>query len=220
MTKLRHLLFDHFGWKVLSLWIAVVIWALVASEPEISTFANARLEYRNMPDDLEIASDPISTVSLELRGPSGALRGLGGDGIRAEVVLDMAGVRPGEHTFPIGDRNAKLPRGVTLVRALPSEVRFDFEKQAPPRNVPVQARFTGLGANGYVLESAEIIPKEVTIVGPTTHVSRVSAVVTDPVDVSGVVGTAEFRVNAFVEEPYVRLKSPSEVVVRVTMKRK
>ena len=219
MTKLRRLLFDHFGWKILSLWIAVMIWALVASEPELSTFANARREYRNIPEDMEIASDPVSTVSLELRGPSGALRGLGGDGVRAEVVLDMSGVRSGEHTFSIGDRNVKLPRGVTLVRALPAEVRFDFEKRLS-RTVPVQARFTGLGSNGYVLESSEVIPKEVHVVGPSMHVSRVSAVVTDPVDVSGVVGTSEFRVNAFVEEPYVRLESPSEVVVRVTMKRK
>jgi len=219
MTKLRHLMFDHFGWKVLSLWIAVMIWALVASEPELSTFINARLEYRNIPDDTEIASDPVSTVSLELRGPSGALRGLGGDGVHAEVVLDMAGVRPGEHTFSIGDRNVKLPRGVTLVRALPAEVRFDFEKTIS-LNVPVQVRFTGLGSNGYVLESNEVIPREVKIVGPSTHVSRVPAVVTDPVDVSSVVGSSEFRVNAFVEEPYVRLASPSAVVVRVTMKRK
>jgi len=219
MNKLRHLLFDHLGWKLLSLWIAVMIWALVASEPELSTFASARLEYRNIPDDMEIASDPVSTVSLELRGPSGALRGLGGDGIRAEAVLDMAGIRPGEHTFSIGDHNVKLPRGVTLVRALPAEVRFDFERRAS-RTVPVQAQFSGLGANGYLLESSEVIPKEVRIVGPSSHVSRVTAVVTDPVDVSNVVGTSEFRVNAFVEEPYVRLISPSEVVVRVTMKRK
>ena len=219
MIRLRHLLFDHLGWKILSLWIAVMIWALVASEPELSTFANARLEYRNIPDDIEIASDPVSTVSLELRGPSGALRGLGGDGIRAEAVLDMAGVRPGEHTFSIGDRNVKLPRGVILVRALPAEVRFDFERRGW-RTVPVQARFSGLGANGYVLESSEVVPRDVRVVGPSTHVARVTAVVTDPVDVSTVVGSSEFRVNAFVEEPYVRLESPSEVVVRVTMKHK
>ncbi len=219
MKRLRHLLFDHFGWKLLSLWIALMIWALVASEPELSTFANARVEYRNLPEDLEIASDPVSTVSLELRGASGALRGLGGDGFRAEVVLDMAGIRPGEHTFAIGDRNAKLPRGVTLVRALPAEVRFDFERRST-RTVPVEARFTGVGSDGYVLESSEVIPPEIGIVGPSTHVSRVSDVVTDPVDLSGIVGSAEFRVNAFVEEPYVRLASPSEVIVRVTMKRK
>ena len=216
---MRRLVFDHFGWKVISLAMAIMIWALVASEPELSTFANARLEYRNLPDDLEIASDPVSTVSLELRGPSGALRTLGADGVRAEAVLDMAGVGPGQRTFSIGGGSVKLPRGVTLVRALPSEVRFDFERRAT-KSVPVHARFAGLGANGYVLESSEVTPRDVRVVGPANRVARIAAVVTDPVDISAVVGSSEFRVNAFVEDPYVRLASPSQVVVRVTMKRK
>jgi len=218
MNRLRHLIFNNFGWKVLSLAIAVMIWALVASEPELSTFTNARLEYRNLPEDLEIVSNVVSTVSLELRGPSGALRGLG-DGVRAEAVLDMSGIGPGEHTFAIGQPNVKLPRGVRLVRAFPSEVRFDFE-WSREKTVPVEARFKGLGANGYTLESSTVTPPEVTIVGPVNHLAGISTVVTDPVDVSNVVGSSEFRVNAFVQDSFVRLKSPTAVVVRVVMKRK
>jgi hypothetical protein len=68
-----HLVFHNFGWKLLALAIAVVLWAVVASEPELSEYATVRLEYRNLPDDLEIGSDPVSQVSLELRGPSGEL---------------------------------------------------------------------------------------------------------------------------------------------------
>jgi len=78
------LVFHNLWWKLLSLAIAVVLWALVASEPELYEFATVRLEYRNLPDDLEISSDPVSSVSLELRGPSGELRGVG-DGIRPAV---------------------------------------------------------------------------------------------------------------------------------------
>ena len=37
------LVFHNFGWKLLSLAVAVVLWALVASEPELSTFATVRL---------------------------------------------------------------------------------------------------------------------------------------------------------------------------------
>ena len=67
---------DHFGWKMLALAIAVLIWVLVASEPELSTFVNIRLEYKNLPEDLVISSEPVTTISLELRGPSGELRGV------------------------------------------------------------------------------------------------------------------------------------------------
>jgi YbbR domain-containing protein len=216
--RLIRLLFENFGWKLLSLGIAVVLWALVASEPELGTLATVPLEYRNLPDDLEISSEPVSQIVLELRGPSGELRGLGDGVIHPAVVLDMSGLQPGIHTFPIVDRNVKLPRGVRLVRANPSEARFEFDRRLE-RSVPVRARLIGQGQDGYVVAKQSVEPPNLQIEGPAKKVSRVVEVVTDPVDVSSVVGSSEFRVNAFVEDPYVRFKSTPQVVVTVTMKR-
>ena len=212
------LVFHNFGWKLLALAIAVVLWALVASEPELSEFATVRLEYRNLPDDLEISSDPVSSVSLELRGPSGELRGAG-DGIQPAVVLDMSDVQPGERTFTIGASNVKLARGVRLVRSIPSEVRFHFERRVV-RFVPVVVRITGQGQNGYTVAHQSVTPDRLEIAGPSSRVARITAAVTDPVDLSSVVGTSEFRVNAFVDDSFVRFQSSPQVVVTVTMKKK
>src|SRR5215468_5496485 len=109
--KAADLVFQNFGWKVLSLGAAVVIWALVASEPEVTTFTSVRPEYVHMPADLEIGAEPVSTVMLELQGPSAELRGVG-DGLRAAVVIDAGGVGPGLHTFTISDRNLRVTRRV------------------------------------------------------------------------------------------------------------
>ena len=212
------LVFHNFGWKLLSLAAAVVLWALVASEPELSTFATVRLEYRNLPDDLEISSDPVGSVSLELRGPSGELRAAG-DGIQPAVVLEMSDVRPGERTFTIGAGNVKLARGVRMVRSIPSEVRFLFERRMV-RFVPVVVRIAGQGQNGYTVAHQSVAPDRLAIAGPSSHVARITAAVTDPVDLSSVVGTSEFRVNAFVEDSFVRFQSSPQVVVTVTMKKK
>ena len=217
---MRGLLWQNFGWKLLAVGIAVVIWALVASEPELTTLATVRLEYKNLPDDLEISSATIDTVRLELRGPSGELRDLGeSGGLHAAVILDMSGVQPGERTFPIGDSNVKLSRGVHLVRAIPAEVRFEFERSLT-RNVRVVARFTGEGQNGYLIAQRAVDPPQLRIIGPASRVSRITSVTTDLVDVSAVVGTSEFRVNAFVEDPYVRFETSPQVRVTVTMKKK
>jgi hypothetical protein len=212
------LVFHNLGWKLLALAIAVVLWALVASEPELSEFATVRLEYRNLPEDLEIGSDPVGSVSLELRGPSGELRGVG-DGIQPAVVLDMSDVRPGERTFTIGAGNVKLARGVRMVRSIPSEVRFLFERRMV-RFVPVAVRTTGLGQNGYTVAHQSVAPDRLEIAGPSSRVARIAAAVTDPVDLSSVVGTSQFRVNAFVEDSFVRFQSSPQVVVTVTMKKK
>ena len=211
------LLIENIGWKLLSLAIAMVIWALVASEPELSTFSTVRLEYKNLPDDLEISSEPVTTVVLELRGPSGELRGVG-DSVRPSVVLDMEGAGPGDRTYTIGNGNVKLARGVELVRSIPSEVRFHFEPRRT-RMVPVEVRFTGQGRNGYQIEHYEVDPREVQVVGPRNRVDRVQGAVTDQVDVSDVVGSSEFHVNMLVEDPFVRIQGPSEATVRVTMKK-
>jgi YbbR domain-containing protein len=212
-------LVENVGWKLISLLIAVILWALVASEPELAEFASAPVEYKNLADDLEISSEPVSAVSLELRGPSGELRRVDDGGIRPAVILDMSGVRPGERTFAINVSNVQLARGVRLVRAIPSEVRLEFERRAI-KNVPVQPRFTGEGQNGYVVSNWSIDPAELSISGPADHVARIRQVLTDQVDVSNVIGTSEFRVNAYVGDPYVRFHSSPQVAVSVTMKKK
>src|SRR5580692_11977055 len=122
------LIFENFGWKLLSLAAAATIWAMVATEPELSTFASAPVEYKNLPNDLEIGSNPVTSVLLELRGPSGQLGGAGEASLHPQVILDMSAAVPGERTFTVGDGAVKLPRGVRLVRAVPSEVRLDFER--------------------------------------------------------------------------------------------
>jgi len=218
LVWVRDLIFQNLAWKLLSLAIAVVIWALVATEPELATFASVRLEYKNLPQGLEISSEPVSSVLLELRGPAGALRGVG-DGAHPNVVLDMTEAGAGEHTFTITNRNVKVMRGVRLVRSIPSEVRFRFE---PRRNhtVPVHVRFLNEGQNGYVIESHRVSPPEMELTGPRSRVARITEVQADAVDLAGAAGVSEFRVNVFAEDPFVRFLNTPEAVVTVTMKKK
>jgi YbbR domain-containing protein len=113
----------------------------------------------------------------------------------------------------------QLARGVHLVRSIPSEVRFLFERRMV-RFVPVVVRTTGQGQNGYTVAHQSVTPDRLEIAGPGSRVARITAAVTDPVDLSSVVGTSEFRVNAFVDDSFVRFQTSPQVVVTVTMKKK
>jgi hypothetical protein len=213
------LMVENFWWKVLSVALAVALWAVVRSEPELSTFPVAPVEYKNLPDDLEFNAEPVSSVKLELRGPSGELSGMGASGeVHPQVILDLSTVTPGHRTFSIGDGNVKLPRGVRLEESIPSQIRLEFDRRLV-RTVPVQVRLSGESQNSYHVASQDVEPKELTIVGPAGRVNGVVSAETDRVDVSSLVGFARIRVNAFVQDPYVRFQSPAQVVVSITMRR-
>jgi YbbR domain-containing protein len=209
------LLFQNLVWKLLSLAIGVVIWALVATEPELTTMANARLEYKNLPEGLEISSEPASSVLLELSGSSGALRAVGD---HPAVVIDMSDATSGERTFSIDDRDVKVMRGVHLVRAIPSAVRFHFEPRRM-NTVPVHVRFLHEGQNGYAVAEYHVDPPQMEITGPRGSVARVAAVAADPIDLAGATSTSQYHVNVFTDDSFVRFLNKPEVVVTVTMKK-
>lgn len=218
LRRSLRLIFNNWGWKLLSLAIAVAIWALVASEPQLSTFATARIQFKNLSDSLELASTPETSILLELRGPSGELGSLGDSGRRPAVILDMAGITPGEHTFAIGPGNVSLPRGVRIVRATPSQVRFDFDRPLT-REVPVSIRFTGEGRNGYHVASFSVDPSKLDIIGPRKRVVAVPSVLTDPIDISSATGFVKLKVNTYVLDPFVRFESTPQATVSFTMRK-
>jgi YbbR domain-containing protein len=217
VKSLVDLVTQNFWWKLLSLAIAVVVWGLVANEAELSTFVTVSVEYKNLPEELEISSDPVSSVKLELRGPSGELRDVDSRGNRPEVILDMSKVRTGEQTFPIGDGSVKLMRGVTLVRAIPSEVRFTFERSLE-RTVKVVPRFTE--RSGFEVADFRVSPDSMHIAGPASRVNNVGSVQTDPVNIPGKAGSFEFPVNTFLDDPYIRFKGVARVTVTVDVRKK
>ena len=142
------------GWKLLSLAAAFLLWMAVASEPELSTFVSVPVGYKNLSPDMELNSDIAESVFLEVRGPSGELRSLPESRRRYAIILDMGNVGAGQHTFPIDGSSVRLPRGIELVRAIPSQIRLDFEPSTT-RSVPVAVRFeSGLPADLKVVQDA------------------------------------------------------------------
>jgi hypothetical protein len=211
--------FTHnLGWKLLSLAAAVLIWISVASEPELATFVSAHVEYKNLSPALEINSEVVESVYLEVHGPSEALR-LPELPRRAAVILDMADVEPGQRTFTIDSGDVRLPREVELTRAIPAQIRMNFEPGAT-RSVPVEVQFAeGLPADLRVVE-ATAEPSALAIRGPASRVARVVSVHTDQLTPKPEEGTNRYRVEAYVNDARVRFQDRPQVTVKVTVGKK
>lgn len=215
---LRQHVLNNLGLKLLSLAGAVVLWALIGAEPELETSVSVPLEFHNMPQELELVSEQTPNVYLMVRGPSGKVRNIN----RSEVavVLDLLPVRQaGAQTFTLDASQCVLPRGVRLMRAMPSQVRLNFEKRLT-REVRVLPRFIGTYPAGYEIASYAVDPPMLKVVGPDSRVALIDYVTTDPIDLSRLIGSASYPRNAYLEDPHLRFENLQSVRVNVEMKKK
>ncbi|HTQ52968.1 MAG TPA: CdaR family protein [Bryobacteraceae bacterium] len=207
---------ENIAWKLLALAAAVLFWISVASEPELATFITVRVEYKNLSPDVEIDSDLVETAMLEVRGPSGELSSLPEDRRRYAVILDLSDAEPGTHTFTIDRSDVHLPRGAQLVRSIPSQIRINIEPIAT-RTVPVQVRFAGDLPPDLRVVEATAEPSALAIAGPASRVARITSVEIDPLRLKPAVGSADYRSEAFLQDPRVRFVDSTRVKVKVTV---
>lgn len=208
----------NFLWKLLALTAAFGIWLNVANEPELSTIVSVPVEYNHFPDDLEISSDIVEAIDVEARGPAGQLRGLHDSRIAA--IVDFANVRtPGERTFTLTTAEVNLPRGIHMIRTIPAQLRFQFEKRAT-RTVPVNVPFSGKMPAGFSIAHIDIEPPQLRIGGPESHVLSSGRLTSDPFDLSNVTGDAEQILSVYAAEPEVRILNEPQVRVKIRVERK
>ncbi|HVX66446.1 MAG TPA: CdaR family protein [Bryobacteraceae bacterium] len=210
-------LLQRIAWPIFALAAALGLWITFVGSPELVSSVPAVLAFRNMPADLEIASELPRRVHLDISGPSARLRSIAGSTMN--VVVDLAEVRrEGEHTFTIERRDVDLPAGVSLLHAVPSQLHLRFERRIELQ-IPVKAQFGTEPPAGYRVAKADVSPSTLTVVGAESRVRRVTQIETDPIDLTRVVGRSEFHVHAYLEDPQLRFLSPPDLQVSVALER-
>jgi YbbR domain-containing protein len=207
----------NFGWKLLSLLLAITLWIAVAREPELATSIAVPVEFKSLPDELDIGSNVPERVHLELRGPSGRLSR---DSLSdLAVILDLHDAHPGERTYNIRASHINLPAGVTFYRALPSQLTLRFDKLLSRDVEIVLAPFSKGPPDGYRVRAYTLDPAQARIRGPEQRVKSIDRVTVDPVDLSGVISEAEFHTHVNIGDPQVRLEVATDVKLKVTLEK-
>jgi YbbR domain-containing protein len=211
------ILLENIWWKLASLAVAIALWATLILEPDVVTSASVSVFFRNLPRDLEFATQAPDHLVLEVRGPAGKL---GPDSLRdIAVQVDLSNVRSaGEQTFTIDRSNITLPFGVTLVRAVPSQLRMRFDKQLT-KQIPVRVRYQSNPPVGWHVYRESVTPETLRIIGPATRVDQIEYAETDPVDIQWQPGEKTIRVHVFAGDPQVRFESSPMVTVKALVER-
>ncbi len=214
---MKRFFISNIGWKLLALGIAVILWVSLASEPELATSISVPIFFRYLPEDLDISSDPLTGVHLEIRGPA---RRLSPESLaQAAVVFNLSDVQPGERTFTVDAFNIRgLPIGVQFYRAVPSQIRLRFERLLT-KDVTIEPVYSKPPPNGYTVVKAWLNPDKARLRGPEGPVQSIQHVNTDPIDLSGIVGHNAMRVLVHVGDPQVRLESSAAIMFNVEMQK-
>jgi YbbR domain-containing protein len=198
--------------KLTSLLLAAGFWLAVSSSPPSEVALNVPIIFRNMPANLEISSENLPSAQIRVRGPEAIVRRLQAADVSAEI--DVTDIKPGERTFDL-THQIHVPDRLTIAQVVPSEIHVSFDARAT-RSVRVEARFIGEAPPGYK-PKFQYDPAAVEITGPQKQVSTVQVATTDPVDITGVVGSLSVARHAYVSDPLIQVSSPRSVRITVTM---
>jgi YbbR domain-containing protein len=214
MNIVRRLFLHDIGLKLVSLALAVGLWANVARDPIAEVEMRVPIEFHNLPANLEVDSANFTEAQIRLRGPERLIHQLQNGDVRAE--LDLAAVNPGERTFDLTARHVHVPRDLEVVQIIPGQYHLSFDTR-DVRIVEVRPRMTGSFASGMRVAQVIADPPKVTISGPRRRVEAVEAAITDAVDASGTMTRASFVTQAYVPDPLIQIVHPTPIRVTVIM---
>lgn len=205
-------IFRNVGLKFLSICIALLLWLVVAGDRVVERALRAPIEFQNLPAGLEIVGDPLESVDVRLRGPSGTIGALSPGDLAA--IIDLRSARPGRRLFHMTASQVQVPYGVDVVQVAPATLPISFENSAV-RVVHVRPAIEGQPAEGYAVGTVTTVPPTVEVVGPESALRNLDEATTEPVSINAATRPVREVVTIGVIDPAVRLRTPQTAIVTV-----
>lgn len=208
--------FRNFGLKLIALALGTLLWFTVSSQ-QLERSIRVPVEYRNVPDSLELTGDQTESVYVHLRGPDNVISRLEPGDVRA--VLDMAQARAVDHgTFPLRTDEVVSPPGAEVMWIEPREVSLSLETMGTA-TMDVVPNVIGTPAAGYVRGKVTVSPRRVDVLGPADQVKALHTVSTEAVSIEGATGTVTSTVSIEVPDASLRLRQPQRASVTIAISR-
>ena len=132
LARLRRWIFGNWALKLLSLGIAILLWAAYTAEPMAEIGYQVPIEFYNLSPDLEISGEAPAQVYVRVRGRSVLLRRLTPADLAIRV--DLTGKTAGETPVQFAPNQIAPRYGASVVRISPTQLRLRLvtRKETPP----------------------------------------------------------------------------------------
>ncbi len=182
--------------KVAAVALAVLLWVVVSAEQVTTQWIPVPVRVAPRNPEYVVTGGPIPReVEVRFAGPGRELWELAID--RPVLVLPLNEVDEENQVFVLDPRMVRIPNGlsVTPLDVRPSSVRV-LTQRVVSRDLPVRVRIARRSQERYmVLDTPQVTPATVRVSGPASQVSRLDAVVTEPVDLGTADSTFTTRVS-------------------------
>lgn len=206
------------GLLLLSWVVATLLWLISHGVSSIERAYDVPVQLQSLSEELVVTEQNPAAINVRIQASQATLRNL--DPKSLHYAVDVTGSKPGDSDFEVDVSRISLPRGARIVSRSPSRILLHLEPRGR-KAVAVRVDLSGEPATGFVLDSVEVVPNRVWLTGARKQVLRLSEVVTEPVDLSGMKEDAEKEVTLFLPAGDVRMEKqePVKVVLRITPQR-
>lgn len=200
--RIRHIKIENKGLKLLSLLLAILLFAVSRQPISDLKLFNVPLEFRGLSPNVEISGAFDQTVSVRVRGPRDIVRSLTPN--QLSVVADLTSKEAGERTVQLRPDDVSLPDdSIQVIQIEPASIPLYLELKLR-KSVAVEAQFTGQLAEGLEVYRTSIEPQSVEIEGPQSQINKIGRVLTETVNLSG--RNRDFAATVDVETPHRSLR--------------
>jgi YbbR domain-containing protein len=200
-------LLQDFRYKLLALSIACLLWVVANGTSSVERGFDVPISFQGVPDNLVIVDKTTDAVNVRIQGSRAALNNVSPGNM--DYRLDVSGAKQGTANYEIDDLEIQdeLPRGARIVSRSPSSVEVKFERRGT-KVVRVRPDLEGEPLLGFEVAGVRVQPERVRITGARSEVLRLSEVITETINLTGLKEPLERDVrlnvggrNAWVEEP-------------------
>ena len=204
LEKCLGLVADNVGTKIVSVVIAILLWAVVLGSRSVEVTKDVPLDIITSPEMVP-ENDIPEKITFRLSGPKAFLRGIL-DRPEEPIHVNLTRDTPAIVTYRFASDNIRLPIGVKVLSINPTAIMIKLEA-LKHKEVPVRVELRGTLPDGFRIAKVEVKPETVTIRGAESRVDALTEVVTQPFDVSYLKKSVEKEIPLDLAHDHVQLES-------------
>jgi hypothetical protein len=199
-----------------SLALALLLWFAVAGQKSAEISLSAPLEFRNLPEGLELVGDAPRAIDVRLRGSPGLVHRLSpGD---VYVPVDLSGAGAGTRVVHLASRDLRVPYGVRVAAIQPASLSLALERTVQ-RTLAVKPFLIGIPAPGFRVAGVAVEPSQLAAIGPETSLKALEDLQTEPVSIEQAQLTFMRDVELHPPDPPIRVVDPRTLRVTIRLER-